>query len=873
MIHFTRSAISNVRLLAACFAAMLPLAAFSAEPRIRSNFDSGWWFAKGNPSGAEQADFDHSAWRQLDLPHDFSVEGPFDAANPSGAPGAYLPTGDGWYRKAFQIPAALEGRKVFIEFDGVYMNSEVWINGHHLGKRPYGYLGFEYDLTPHLKFGGRNVIAVRVDNTLQPSARWYSGTGIYRHVWMKITDPVHVAHWGTYVTTPEITAEQAKVAIETTIRNHHDDARNVSVKQTVLDKSQAVVATTESTVDVPAGGEGIAKQPLTMKTPARWSPETPNLYTVRTELRVGDRVTDVYDTPLGIRTIRIDRQKGIFLNNQPIIMQGMCNHQDLGPLGSALWDRALERRMRMLKEMGVNALRTAHYPHSPEFMRMADEMGFLVVNETFDEWRRGWNFEDGQLVSSRDNRGKAKNGYNRYFDEWHERDLTDHIKRDRNHPSVIMWSIGNEMAEAQKYGETETVQVLRDIVRKVDPTRPVTAGVNHIRTANETGFLDHLDIVGYNGGGGSCFLYEEDHKRFPNRIIYASEVPHSLQTRGEYRTHTNYREKDHLLPNLTETEVFPETDAWYESSYDNAAVRINARDSWHLTKTLPFVLGEFRWTGFDYIGESGGWPRVLGNFGVIDLVHFPKDTYWFYQSQWTDKPMIHILPHWNWQGKAGVVIPIHAYTTGDEAELYLNGKSLGVRRITEDNPYHLEWMVPYTPGELKAVARKGGREIATTVTRTAGAPAGFSIEADQTELDPRRRDLSYISVRIEDGEGNFHPTAARWVSFRVKGPGRIIGIHNGDPMSHHDFHGDTVRTFHGLARVIIAATPGPDDDIKPNEDRKPGEIVVTASIRGWESKELRLTRTHEGNPEAAFGPEEPGVRPTDVYDEGVPPVD
>ncbi|MFZ9938142.1 MAG: sugar-binding domain-containing protein, partial [Luteolibacter sp.] len=408
-----RSAFSFCLVLAACLpTALLPVAAFSAEPRIRSNFDAGWSFTKGNLKGAERADFDHSAWRQLDLPHDWSVEGPFDAANPSGAPGAYLPTGNGWYRKAFHIPAGIEGRKVFVEFDGVYMNSEVWINGHPLGKRPYGYLGFEYDLTPHLKFGGRNVIAVRVDNTLQPSARWYSGTGIYRHVWMKITDPVHVAHWGTYVTTPEITAERALVAIETTIRNHHADGREVVVKQSVLDPSQAVVATTESTIEVPAGGAGIAQQQLTVGNPARWSPETPNLYTVRTELRVGDRVTDVCDSPLGIRTIRFDREKGIFLNDQPIIMQGMCNHQDLGPLGSALWDRALERRMKMLKEMGVNALRTAHYPHSPEFMRLADEMGFLVVNETFDEWRRGWNFEDGQLVSSKEDRGKARNGYN-----------------------------------------------------------------------------------------------------------------------------------------------------------------------------------------------------------------------------------------------------------------------------------------------------------------------------------------------------------------------------------------------------------------------------------------------------------------------------
>ncbi|MCH7226349.1 glycoside hydrolase family 2 TIM barrel-domain containing protein [Haloferula sp. A504] len=856
------------------FAALLVFASIAAADTTRSRecFDPGWSFFKGDLEGAEQADFDASDWRQLDLPHDWSVEGPFDPDAPAGAPGGYLPAGIGWYRKAFKVPADLEGRRLFIEFDGIYMNGEVWINGQRLGKRPYGYIGVQYELTPHIDFGGRNVIAVRVDDSLQPSARWYGGAGIYRHVWLTHTDPIRVDHWGTYVRTPEVTDEVATVAIDTTIDKGPPGDRRMGLTQEILSADGEVVATDTQQLLVKGAKRTTTTQTLSLPRPRLWSPDAPNLYTVRTTLKTGNKVHDIHHSPLGVRTLRFDREKGLFVNGEPVIMRGMCNHQDLGPLGTALWDEALRRRMEMLKDMGVNALRTAHYPHSPEFMRMADEMGFLVIDETFDEWRRGWNFEDGQLVSSPNDRGKARNGYNRYFTEWWECDLVDHLRRDRNHPCVIMWSIANEVPEAQKYGELETVQKVVTLARKTDPTRPITAGINHIHTANETGFLDHLDIVGYNGGGGSCFLYEKDHERFPDRIIYASEVPHSLQTRGEYRTHTNYREKEHQTPNLTETEVFPETDAWYESSYDNAGVRINARDSWHLTKTLPYVLGEFRWTGFDYIGESGGWPRVLGNFGIIDLCNFPKDTYYFYQSQWTDQPMIHILPHWNWPGKEGTVIPVHAYTTGDEAELFLNGESQGIRKFGEENPYHLEWMVPYAPGELRAVARKNGDEIATTTIRTAGPPAQFALETDQTELDPRKRELAYLTLRVEDAEGNFDPKGERWVAIRIQGPARILGVHNGDPLSHHPFQSRTVKTFNGLARVILTATTG-EDVIKKNEEREPGEIIVTANVRGFEPRELRLKRTHEGTSESVFEPDNAGPGATDVYDEGVPPVD
>ncbi len=844
----------------------------SNSVRSRESFDAAWSFSLGDSKGVEVPGFDDSRWRQLDLPHDWSVEAGFDPDAPAGAPGGYLPAGIGWYRKAFTVPEDLKGRQVFVEFDGIYMNGEVWINGHHLGKRPYGYIGVEYDLTPHLNYGGNNVIAVRVDDLKQPSARWYGGAGVYRHVWLKHTAPIHVGHWGTYLTTPEVTDESATVAIVTTIENSSKSEQEILVRQEILSAEGKVLARTESHLALKGEKTTGTEQKMILPHPKLWSPDAPNLYTVRTSILSGETLLDQYDSPLGVRTLRFDKNEGMFLNGEHIIMRGTCNHQDLGPLGTALWDEALRRRLVMLKEMGCNALRTAHYPHSPEFMHMADELGFLVIDETFDEWRRGWNFKDGQLVSSPDDRGKARNGYNRYFTEWHRRDLIDHFKRDRNHPCVVMWSIANEVPEAQKFGELETVKELVALARQMDPTRPITAGINHIHTANETGFLDFLDIVGYNGGGGSCFLYEEDHKRFPERTIYASEVPHSLQTRGEYRTNTNYRERKHAIPNLSEEEVFPGTDAWYESSYDNAGVRINARDSWHLTKTLPYVLGEFRWTGFDYIGESGGWPRVLGNFGIIDLCNFPKDTYFFYQSQWTEKPMVHLLPHWNWPGMEGKTIPVHAYTTAEEAELFLNGESLGTRTFKEKNPYLLEWMVPYEKGELKAVARTGGEVIATTIIRTAGPAAQFKFEADQEELDPSASELSYLTLRIEDADGNFQPKGERWVTLNVSGPARILGVHNGDPMSHQPFQSDTVRTFNGLARVIIASTPG-KDVVRKNEKREAGEIVVKASVRGLGSQELRLKRTSEGLADSVFKPVKRAPRATDVYDTGVPPVD
>lgn len=836
-------------LIAAAFSWMVGMgvsvAGSGESPRANIDFDAGWKFQKGDAAEAAAAGFDDSAWRALDLPHDWSVEGPFDEKNPSGASGAYLPGGTGWYRKTFRVPEGSAGRKVFVEFDGVHMNGEVWINGERLGMRPYGYLGFQYDLTPHLDFTGENTIAVKVNNSLQPASRWYTGSGIYRHVWLKTADPLRVAHWGTQVSTPVVTPERAAVKVATTLVNDYGQARGVVLKQAVLDADGNPVASASGQVAMEGAASKVVEQALEIASPSLWSPESPYLYSLRTEVWDGDRLADVYQTPLGVRTIRFDANEGFFLNGKSVIMKGVCNHHDLGPLGAALWDDALERRLVMLKEMGCNAIRTAHNPSSPELLEMCDRLGFLVVNETFDEWRRGWSFdkETRTLVASKDNKGKARYGYHLLFDEWAEHDLAEHMKRDRNHPSVIMWSVGNEVPEAQKFGELETLKQLREICHKLDPSRPMTVGCNFIAGANETGFLEHMDIVGYNGGGGSCFLYEEDHKRFPHRKMYASEVPHSLQTRGEYRTRSRYREPKHQPPHLTEQEVFPETNVFYESSYDNAGVRISSRDSWRLTKTLEFFMGEFRWTGFDYLGESGGWPRVIGNFGIIDLCNFPKDTYYFYQSQWTDQPMAHLLPHWTWPGKEGVEIPVWCYTNADEAELFLNGKSLGVRKFDEKNDMHLQWMVPYAPGELKVLAKKDGKVVASSVRKTAGAAAGVALDADRKELALGGRDLSYVAIEMVDAEGIFSPKADNWVSVSVEGPGRLIATGNGDPLSHASFQTSHVKAFNGLALAIIASDEKAVSDyrkrLKKGEEFS-NEIVVKVSAKTWKTGEVRI---------------------------------
>jgi beta-galactosidase len=784
------------------------LAAAASQIQItgrRVNFDAGWRFFKGEAPGAEQPGFDDSRWREVRLPHDWAIEGPFDPKlNPHT--GALPISGTGWYRKAFALPAGAKGRYFWIEFDGAMSNSRVWINGEELGGRPYGYIGFGFDLTPHLKFGGQpNVIAVRL--APEPnSSRWYPGAGIYRNVWLDVTGPVSVGRWGTYVTTPDVSDAQAKVAVKTEIRNRLKAEAKVVLQTTVLDASGKQVSRNEESAAIPAGGTQTVSSALALARPERWDIDRPYLYTLVSEVMEGKRVVDRYTTPFGIRTIGFDKVKGFLLNGKGHKLHGVCLHHDLGALGAAVNRRATERQLEIMKAGGVNAIRTSHNPPSPELLEYCDRLGLVVMDEAFDMWRIP----------------KVPNGYAKYFDEWSERDLRDMARRDRNHPSIIMWSIGNEIPEQGRPEGAAMARRLTGFFHEEDPTRPTTSAFNNWQGAIKNKLADEVDLPGFNY---QPMRYEEILKDHPNWIIFGSETASCVSSRGVYHLPIRKYQKDpsHQL-----------------SSYDIIAppwamcpdVEFTYQDK------LPQVLGEFVWTGFDYIGEptpyfgrpsdAADWPARSSYFGMVDLAGFPKDRYYLYQSEWTSKPMVHILPHWNWHGREGQDIPVMVYSNADEVELFLNGKSLGrEKRFSHlwDMPvgknvspnekfttkYRRIWQVPYQPGTLKAVAYNGGRQVAVEEVRTAGAPAKITLTPDRATIHADGDDLSFVTIRVEDKAGNLCPLADNLVRFSVTGAGAIAAVDNGNAATVEPFQADYRKAFNGLALLIVRAKdqPGP----------------------------------------------------------------
>jgi beta-galactosidase len=814
--------------------------------RNRERFCDAWQFNLGDLPGAEAPAFDDSTWRTLDLPHDWSIEQPFDPKMPGGPSVGYLPGGIGWYRKAFTIPESDRGRKVVIDFDGVYMDSQVWINGHLLGRRPNGYISFRYDLTPHLKHGGEeNVIAVRVN--VEPNfSRWYPGAGIYRRVWLTTMNPIHVAHWGTFVTTPDVSREKATVQLQVTVANEGKTAASdLFVQSVIYDAEGRAVAEASTAGDVgrascpstPRGEDGQDARPtekgrkqvsglctvdqqFVVTNPRLWSPDTPDLYRVVSTVTAGGKTVDTYTTPLGIRTIEFTTDRGFFLNGEHVDIKGVCLHHDYGPIGTAFYPRALEWQLEILREMGCNAIRTAHNPRDPEFYHICDRMGFMVMDEAFDVWKAS----------------KLPNDYSLLFDEWHERDLTSMVRRDRNHPSIVIYSIGNEVNEQhQNRVEYPTqggdiAKRLVEICKQHDPTRPITAACNHRGAAEKAGIVAPLDVYGQNYG-----LTQYEHFTRDKPVI-GTENATSFITRGAY-SYEIARDGGRIALAIQDLKDNRQCTGygrfWGADRTDGTLV---------FMRNNPHIAGQFAWTGFEYLGECFpfGWPARNGLFGIIDLVGFPKDSYYAYRTEWTDEPTIHIVPqNWNWTHFRGQTIPVWVYSNSEEVELFLNGKSLGKKAINREESIRVEWDVQHQDGELKAVGLTGGQPVCTNIVRTPGEPARLELTADRAELAADGNDLSFIEVRLTDENGVVHPDADRMVHFEVEGAGVLFGVGNGYNFNHEPFKGNRVRTFHGLCRAIVKST------------KRASQVTLKAKADDINAAEVSITVLPAGSPRLA----------------------
>jgi beta-galactosidase len=864
--------------LAVCLTIMAPLA-WGQKPAVRQrlSMNSGWRFEKGDAPGSEgllsygrikewvtatgnefatdssarrvkpqgnlgdsvsytRRNFDDSGWRQLDLPHDWGIEGPFKQEYP-GETGKLPWWGVGWYRKHLTVSANERGRQFYLDIDGAMAYATVWLNGHFVGGWPYGYASFELDLTPYIAFGSDNVIAIRLDNP-PDSSRWYPGGGIYRNVWLVKTGPIHVAHWGTYVTTPDVSESDAGVKLNVTVDNNNPSPAKVTVKAQIYEllngRTTGQPVSSSSPISIDLASEASAKGTVTMRVanPKLWGLQKPNLYTAVTTVEQNVKILDVYETVFGIRTIRFDVDKGFLLNGARVRLNGVCDHHDLGPLGSAVNTRALERQIEILKEMGVNAIRTSHNPPAPELLELCDRMGIVVMDEAFDAWHRA----------------KKKNDYHLLFDDWHEKDLRAQIRRDRNHPSVILWSTGNEIGEQRNAEGHQISAALTRIVHEEDPTRAATAAANYTE-AGHNSFQKTVDVFGYNYKPTEYGKFRQSNPTIP---LFASETASAVSSRGEY--------------------FFPVSDDksqgranFHVSSYDLYAppwawppdVEFKGLDE------FPFTAGEFVWTGFDYLGEPtpyGGDSTTLLNFtdpaeqarmaqelkalakisvpsrssyfGIVDLCGFKKDRFYIYQARWRPElPMAHILPHWNWPERAGQITPVHIFTSGDEAELFLNGVSLG-RKKKGQYEYRLRWDdVKYEPGELKVVAYKNGKRWAEDVMKTTGPATRLQLKADHPTVKADGQDLSFVTVTVADNNGLLVPRSHDRIRFVLTGPGEIVAVDNGDPTNLESFQAKERNAFNGLCLVIVRTKAGQRGGIrlKAQADGLSGSEIVIAS--------------------------------------------
>jgi len=758
----------------------LILSGLMLSPLIAEDFDFDWQFSRGDFATAMIPAFDDGNWRQVNVPHDWSVEGSFSADLGSG--NGYAPGGIGWYRKHFKVDPAHQDKVIAIEFDGVYNHSEVWINGHFVGQRPYGYSSFQYDLTPHMKFGDtENVLAVRVAHTRFSDSRWYTGSGIYRHVRLTIQNKLHIGHWGVYVTTPDISDESGTVRIETTLKNDASATGTFSLQSDIVTAQGRTVGSFTTPGTLASGTQETLVQTIKIKNPERWSLDTPTLYTLKSRVLAEETVLDSQDTPFGFRTLRFDPNKGFFLNEKSMKLKGVCLHHDAGCLGAAVPDKVLQHRLLLMKALGANAIRTSHNPPAPELLDMCDQLGLLVQDEAFDEFTPPKN----KWVQGRNSGLPSRFGYGEIFEQWSVIDMRDMVRRDRNHPCIIMWSIGNEIdypndpfshpVLGDRYRPdhppaenlVKYAKPLVDVAKQWDKTRPVTAALASITMSNAVELPQVLDVVGYNYQEQ---FYGADHKTYPNRFIYGSENGDSYQ-------------------------------AW-------ATVRDN-----------EYIAGQFLWTGIDYLGEANRWPNRANGAGLVDMCGFLKPIGWFRKSLWMDEPVIYIcsavagdsrsrrrrtVEAWNWQENQ--TVSVLCYTNCSEVSLTLNDTLIGSKPSSEARQGVLTWQIPYQAGILKAVGLKDGKAVCEYVLKTAGPARRVVVSQDVTEIQADGKDVCLLTFEIQDEQGVRVPDAEQELSFEVSGPARIIGIENGNLSSLELAQDLKHKAYQGRGLAILQST-------------------------------------------------------------------